>query len=72
MFKKPSKFAKADEDTQVQSTLLEYGQRFVFTGSKANKEETGAKQKTIAAGLKITFSSSQYLTVPAIFVSICV
>jgi len=51
MFKKPSKFAKADEDTQVQSTLLEYGQRFGFTGSKANKEETEAKQKAIAAGL---------------------
>ena len=51
MFKKPSKFAKADEDTQVQSTLLEYGQRYGFAGSKTNKEETEAKQKAIAAGL---------------------
>ena len=52
IFKKPSQFAKAEEETQVHSTLLEYGQRFMFTGSsKSKQEETEAKQKAIAAGL---------------------
>ena len=51
MFKKPSKFAKGEEETQVHSTLLEYGQRFNFSGSKSKQEETEAKQKAIAAGL---------------------
>lgn len=50
VFKKPTKFMQADEETQVQSTLLEYGQRYGFN-NKALKEETEAKQKAIAAGL---------------------
>ena len=50
VFKKPTKFTQADEETQVQSTLLEYGQRYGFN-NKAMKEETEAKQKAIAAGL---------------------
>lgn len=52
IFKKPSQFAKAEEETQVHSTLLEYGQRFMFSGSsKSKQEETEAKHKAIAAGL---------------------
>lgn len=49
VFKKPGSFAEGDEETQVQSTLLEYGQRYGV--GKTVKEETKAKEKAMTAGL---------------------
>ena len=52
MYKKPAAYCKGEEEIQVHSTLLEYGQKYSFT-SKVGKDDTelNAKQKTIAAGL---------------------
>lgn len=61
VYKKPVAYAKADEGVQVQSTLLEYGQKYVFT-SKAGKEdsELNEQQKSVVAGLtKITEAAEE-------------
>jgi len=50
IYKKPSSLRETDEETQVQSTLLEYGQKYGASKLK-NENESAAKQKALAAGL---------------------
>ena len=45
MYKKPSRFAEADEETQVHTTLLEYGRRYGASRSFKSEKETSQLSK---------------------------
>nr|XP_047135978.1 coiled-coil domain-containing protein 93-like isoform X1 [Hydra vulgaris] len=45
LYKKPSKFAEADEETQVYTTLLEYGRHYVLSRTVKSEKETNQLKK---------------------------
>ncbi|XP_065665995.1 coiled-coil domain-containing protein 93 isoform X5 [Hydra vulgaris] len=45
LYKKPSKFAEADEETQVYTTLLEYGRHYVLNRTIKSEKETNQLKK---------------------------
>eukprot|EP00112_Aurelia_sp_Birch-Aquarium-sp1_P022474 Seg6341.1 transcript_id=Seg6341.1/GoldUCD/mRNA.D3Y31 product="Coiled-coil domain-containing protein 93" protein_id=Seg6341.1/GoldUCD/D3Y31 len=51
MLKKPEDLAHADEETQVQSTLLEYGKRYGFSKPGRSGKDEKMLQKASKAGL---------------------
>ena len=58
VLKKPEDLAHADEETQVQSTLLEYGKRYGFSKPGRSEKDEKMLQKATKAGL-VTGSSSK-------------
>jgi len=51
VLKKPIDLIHADEETQVQSTLLEYGRRFGFSKSSKSEKDVKMQEKAKKAGL---------------------
>ena len=51
VLKKPDNLAQADEETQVQSTLLEYGKRYGFSKAAKSEKDDKMQQKARKAGL---------------------
>ena len=51
VLKKPIDFVHADEETQVQSTLLEYGKKFGFSKSSKSEKDVKMQEKAKKAGL---------------------
>ena len=70
-YKKPESMHTADEQTQVHSTLLEYGHKYTFRNStdeniKKTESEMSAKQKAVAVGLGKGGCDSCLLFLPCI------
>ena len=51
VLKKPDNLAEADEETQVQSTLLEYGKRYGYSKAAKSEKDDKMQQKARKAGL---------------------
>lgn len=51
VLKKPDHLAQADEETQVQGTLLEYGKRYGFSKAGRSEKDDKMKEKAMKAGL---------------------
>ncbi|XP_065072327.1 coiled-coil domain-containing protein 93-like [Rhopilema esculentum] len=58
VLKKPENLTHADEETQVQSTLLEYGKRYGLSKSSKSEKEEKMQEKAAKAGL-LTDKASQ-------------
>ena len=51
VLKKPGDLIHADEETQVQSTLLEYGKRYGYSRASKSEKDTKMQEKARKAGL---------------------
>lgn len=51
MYKKPASFVDTDEETQVHSTLLEYGRRYGASKTTKSDKDSSAQKKAVSAGL---------------------